>query len=343
MRLVNTVFEIRITGVLMHLSSLLRKGLLAGVCAAVSLTSASAASLKVGYSDWPGWVAWQVAIDKGWLKDAHVDADFQWFDYSASLDAFAAHKLDAVMATNGDALMTGANGHKGVMILATDYSDGNDMVVAQPGVKDMQSLKGKSIAVEEGLVDHLLLLKGLEKSGMSEKDVKLVNTKTNEMPQVLASGEVEAVVAWQPNSGQALHAVPGSRPIFTSHEVPGLIYDTIVVDPQSLHDNHDQWQRLVGVWDHVVTYINDPKTQPDALRIMAARTGVTPQVYKRFLKGTHLLTLSDDKAVFTKKEGLDSLYGSTEMSNTFNVQQGVYKTPQNIDTYIDPSFTASAQ
>lgn len=327
----------------MRFSSLFRKGLLASVCAAVSLSSASAASLKIGYSDWPGWVAWQVAIDKGWLKEAQVDADFQWFDYSASLDAFAAHKLDAVMATNGDALVTGANGHKGEMILVTDYSDGNDMVVAQPGIKDMQGLKGKSVAVEEGLVDHLLLLKGLEKSGMSEKDVKLVNTKTNETPQVLASGQVAAIAAWQPNSGQALHAVPGARPVFTSHEVPGLIYDTIAVDPQSLHDNHDQWQRLVGVWDRVVSYIQDPKTQPDALRIMAARTGVTPEAYKRFLKGTHLLSLADGKGIFVKKEGLGSLYGSTEVSDAFNVQQGVYKSPQNIDSYIDPSFTASVK
>ncbi|MFT9418866.1 ABC transporter substrate-binding protein [Acetobacter sp.] len=327
----------------MRFPSLFRKGLLASVCAAVSLSSASAASLKIGYSDWPGWVAWQVAIDKGWLKEAQVDADFQWFDYSASLDAFAAHKLDAVMATNGDALVTGANGHKGEMILVTDYSDGNDMVVAQPGIQDMQGLKGKSVAVEEGLVDHLLLLKGLEKSGMNEKDVKLVNTKTNETPQVLASGQVAAIAAWQPNSGQALHAVPGARPVFTSHEVPGLIYDTVAVDPQSLHDNHDQWQRLVGVWDRVVTYIHDPKTQPDALRIMAARTGVTPEAYRRFLKGTHLLSLADGKGVFVKKEGLGSLYGSTEISDAFNVQQGVYKSPQNIDSYIDPSFTASVK
>lgn len=287
----------------MRLPSLLRKSVFAGICAALSCTSVSAASLKVGYSDWPGWVAWQIAIDKGWLKEAKVDADFQWFDYGASLDAFAAHKLDAVMATNGDALMMGANGHKGEMILATDYSDGNDMVVAQPGIASMQELKGKSIAVEEGLVDHLLLLKALEQSGMSEKDVKLVNTKTNEMPQVLASGEVAAVVAWQPNSGQALRAVPGSRPVFTSHQVPGLIYDTIVVDPQSVHDNREQWQRLVGVWDRVVTYIQDPKTQPDALRIMSHLAGVTPVAYKRFLNGTHLLTLSDNKAVFVKKRG----------------------------------------
>ena len=68
----------------------------------------AAEPLKIGYSDWPGWVAWQVAIDKGWFKDAGVDVKFEWFDYSASMDAYAAGKLDAVLMTNGDALVTGA-------------------------------------------------------------------------------------------------------------------------------------------------------------------------------------------------------------------------------------------
>ena len=80
------------------------------VAAACSLAAQAAEPLKIGYSDWPGWVALQVAIDKGWFKDAGVDVKFEWFDYSASMDAFAAGKLDAVTMTNGDALVTGAGG-----------------------------------------------------------------------------------------------------------------------------------------------------------------------------------------------------------------------------------------
>ena len=38
---------------------------------------------------------------------------------------------------------------------------------------------------------------------MTESDVTLVNAKTNETPQVLASGQVDAIGAWQPISGQA--------------------------------------------------------------------------------------------------------------------------------------------
>src|SRR5215469_529216 len=80
---------------------------------------AAAAPLTVGYSDWPGWVAWQVAIDKGWFKEAGLDLTFQWFDYSASMDAFSAGKLDADLMTNGDTLVTGASGGKGIMIMLT--------------------------------------------------------------------------------------------------------------------------------------------------------------------------------------------------------------------------------
>ena len=58
--------------------------------AAGSAHAAPAAPLKVGYSDWPGFVAFQVAIDKGWIKQAGLDVKFEWFDYSASMDAFAA-------------------------------------------------------------------------------------------------------------------------------------------------------------------------------------------------------------------------------------------------------------
>jgi NitT/TauT family transport system substrate-binding protein len=159
----------------------------------------------------PGWVAWQIAIDKGWLSEAGLDVTFDWFDYSASMEAFAAGKIDGDFVTNGDALVMGAGGARNVMILITDYSNGNDMIVARPGIKSLADLKGKRIGIEIGLVDHLLLLDGLKKQGMTQNDVTLVNSKTNETPQVLASGQVDAIGAWQPNAGLAMKALPGSR------------------------------------------------------------------------------------------------------------------------------------
>jgi NitT/TauT family transport system substrate-binding protein len=299
---------------------------------------ASAEPLKIGYSDWPGWVAWEVGIEKGWFKEAGVDVKFDWFDYVASMDAFAAGKLDAVAMTNGDTLVTGATGAKGVMYLINDYSAGNDMVVAAPGIDSVKALKGKKIGVEIGFVSHLLLLEALKQNGMTESDVELVNVPTNETPQVLASGQVDAIVAWQPNSGQALQLVPGSKAVFTSADQPGLIYDVLAVSPESLANRRGDWKKVMQVWYRIVDYIKDPKTSEDAVKIMASRVGVPPQEYKAIIKGTRILTLDEAKAYMGKKSGFGSLYGSSKISDDFNVANKVYEKPQDIDSYIDLSI-----
>jgi ABC-type nitrate/sulfonate/bicarbonate transport systems, periplasmic components len=313
--------------------------LLIPAAAVLALSAQAAQPLKIGYSDWPGWVAWQVAIDKGWFKEAGVPVQFEWFDYTASMDAFSAGKIDAVTMTNGDALVTGAAGARSVMILINDYSNGNDMIIGKPGVRSIKALKGKKVAVEMGFVEHLLLLNGLKKAGMKESDVTLVNAKTNEMPQMLASGDVDAVGAWQPISGQALKSVPGARPIYTSADEPGLIYDVLAVNPASAKQRRAEWLKVAKVWDRVVKYINDPRTQPDAVKIMAARVGVSPAAYLPLLKGTRLLTLAEAKKIYVKGEGFKTLYGSTRIADDFNVANEVYKKPEDVNSYLDASFT----
>ncbi len=304
---------------------------------------AQAAPLKIAYSDWPGWVAWEVAIQKGWIKQAGVDAEFLWFEYGPSMEAFTAGKVDAVMVTNGDSLVTGANGAKNTVIMLTDYSNGNDQIVAKAGIKSLKDLKGKKIGLEVGVVEHLMLLNALKKIGLSEADVEIVNTPTGQTPQVLASGQVDAIAAWQPNAGQALKALAGSTTIYSSADEPGLIYDTITVTPQSLAQHRADWVKLVAVWDRVLAYITDPATKPDALKIMAARTGSTPEDYAAFISGTHFLSLADGaKIIASKSVGFSSLNASSAAANEFNVKNAVYKESQDVPSYVDAKLTGEA-
>lgn len=318
------------------------KKLLSGLAGVMLISSMAQAAepLRIGYSDWPGWVAWEVGVEKGWFKEAGVDVKFEWFDYVASMDAFAAGKLDAVSMTNGDTLVTGSTGAKGVMFLMNDYSNGNDMVIGGPGIKSVKDLKGKKVGVEVGFVSHLLLINALEDNGLTEADVELVNVPTNETPQVLASGQVDAIVAWQPSSGSALKLVPGSSAIYTSANKPGLIYDLLVASPQSMAARRDDYKKVIKVWYRIVDYLKDPKTRDDAVKIMAARVGLQPEEYKTFIDGTKILTLKEAKAYFKKGKGFDSIYGSTKISDDFNVANKVYEKPEDVDAYIDPSLMA---
>lgn len=297
-----------------------------------------ASPLRIGYSDWPGWVAWEIGIQKGWFDEAGVDVEFLWFDYVASMDAYAAGRLDAVCVTNGDMLVTGATGKRSVAILVNDYSNGNDMIVARPGISSVAELRDQRIGVEVGFVCHLLVLKALEAEGMSERDVQMINTPTEETPQVLASGAVDAVAAWQPNSGQALRVVSDATAIFTSADVPGLIYDLLVVSPESLEDRRDDWLKVVGVWYRIVDYLKDEDNFDEALDILSARVQVSPQEYEALFFGTRILNLQEALKVWEDRDSLDSLFGSTRVVNEFNVANGVYEEPLDIEGYLYPAL-----
>lgn len=299
-------------------------------------------TLKIAYSDWPGWVAWEIAIQKGWFKEAGVNVEFKWFDYVPSMDAFTANKVDAVAVTNGDALVTGNGGGKSVCILANDFSDGNDMIVAKAGIKTMADLKGKKIGVEVGFVDHLLLLNALKANKMTEKDVKIVNVKTDDTPNALKSGSVDAIGAWQPNSGNALKESPGSTPIYTSADAKGLIYDHLCVSPRSLAENRAEWLKVVKVWFRVADFIADPANLDEAAKIMSARVGLTPEVYKGLMKGTHLLNAAENIKHYAKGDGFESIYGSSKIVDEFNVKNGVYKAPLKVEEYFDASLVEEA-
>jgi NitT/TauT family transport system substrate-binding protein len=298
--------------------------------------------IQVGYSDWPGFVALEVPAVKGWFKEAGLDVKLVWFEYVPSLEAFQAGKLDAVGITNGDQLVIAASKTASTMVLLTDYSNGNDMIVARDGIADMKALKGKKVGVEIGFVDHLLLLNALQAAGMKESDVKLVNVPTDQTPQALKSGSVDAIAAWQPSSGSALSEVAGSKAIHTSAEAPGLIYDGIAVSPDSFAARREDWIAFTKVWFRTVDYINDPKNRAEILQIMSARVGLTPEKYEPLLKGTFLLNGAGNIKHYSPGSDLFSVYFSDTTVNEFNVANKVYAAPIAIETVLDPSIVQAA-
>lgn len=302
----------------------------------------AAKPLKIAFSDWPGWTALEIASQKGWFKEVGVEVELAWFEYAPSMEAFTAGKVDAVTIASCDALVTGAQGGANVAILVTDFSNGNDMIVAKPGIRSLKELKGKKVGIEIGLVEHLLLSKGLQKAGLKESDVTLVGTPTNQTAQVLATGDVAAIGAWQPNSGQALKSVAGSKAVYTSADVPGLIYDFVAVSPQSLAERRDDWVKFVKVWDKVVAYLADTATRADGISIMAARAGVSAEEYAAFLDGTRFLTLSESRPRFHAGSDLTSIPYSMSVADTFNLANKVYQESQKPAAYLDSTLTVDA-
>jgi NitT/TauT family transport system substrate-binding protein len=169
-----------------------------------------------------------------------------------------------------------------------------------------------------------------------------VNVPTNQTALALASGSVDAIGAWQPTAGQALKASAGSKAVFTSANVPGLIYDLVCVNPQSLAARRDDWVKFVKVWNRIVKYVLDPTNKDEVVKMMAGRAGVPPAEYAAFLPGTHFLTPAEALQRFDHKDGLGTLLGSGKVADAFHIAHKVYKVPQPVDTYIDGSLSKDA-
>ena len=135
-----------------------------------------------------------------------------------------------------------------------------------------------------------------------------------------------------------LTEVAGSKPLFTSKEAPGLIYDALQVDPASLDKRRGDWVKVVKVWFKCLDFLNDPKTHKEAVEIMAKRISGKPEDLEKNLKGTHLLDGEANKKAMLKRNTLDSVHGSLQHADKFFATRiKDYKSP-NVSKMIDPSL-----
>ena len=301
--------------------------------------SLKAKPLKIGYSDWIGWVAWEIAIAKDWFHEEQAEVELLWMDYTSSIEAYQNGEIQGVCMTNGDALVTASQGTPTVGILINDYSAGNDKVIVSEDIKTFQDLKGRRVALELKYVSHLLFLHGLRSHGMKAGDVKVYNCPTSRTPEVLSAKAVKAISAWEPVCSKALEATDGAHVLYTSADAPGLIYDMLFVDPVSLKENREEWAKVVKVWYRVLDYIKDDSKLDEVIDILSSRLKVSVEQCKLFLDGAHFLTLEESAKAWVNEPDLYSIYGSTTQINQFNVEYEAYNTLLEIEQYLDPSLT----
>jgi NitT/TauT family transport system substrate-binding protein len=314
-----------------------------GMAATLLLSQAAQAEpLKIAYSDWMGYVPWDIAARKGFFEKRGVDVELKWFEYMPAMDAFAAGQVDGLSVAASDAMVLTATGTRNIMIMIHDYGNGNDQIVAKPGINSIKDLKGKKVSVEIGVISHIFLLKALELNGMTEADVTLVNTPNAQAPQVFASDGIAAASCWQPASGQAMAAVAGSTVIASSAEIHGIVFDGLFVSPQTLRARRDDWQKVVNAWYDVMEFMADPANEDEVLQILADRISMTPEQYRPLLPGTHLCN-KEDSLKLLDKTNPTGIYAAQKMADEFFMKNNVYTESVNFERGIDESFMRNAK
>jgi NitT/TauT family transport system substrate-binding protein len=278
-------------------------GLFCGVLSAFALSLSTAtnalAEVKVGLSDWPGWVAWYVAEEKGFFKKHGANVKLVWFaNYTDSIGALSAGQLDANSQTWSDTLAPLAKGLPLKAILVNDNSAGNDALMVSPKIKNFADLKGKTVALEEFSVSHFVLVNALVKNGMSLADVKVTNLTAGDAAAAFLAGRVDAAVVWNPWVNQIQVSGKG-KALFTSKDMPGLIPDLLVAQEKAIKEKRKDFLGMIRAWYDTVAFI---QSKPDeAAQIMSKVVGMKPDEYKVFLPGTRFFAEKDVVAAMDEK------------------------------------------
>ncbi|RSM67193.1 aliphatic sulfonates ABC transporter substrate-binding protein [Amycolatopsis sp. WAC 01376] len=317
---------------------------LAGVTALSACSDSTAASgnkVTIGYSAWPGWFPWAVAQEKGLFEKNGVNVDLKWFDsYTESINALSSGAIDANSQTLNDTLASVSGGAKLSVVLVNDNSTGNDKIIARQGITGVADLKGKKVAVEQGTVDHYLLLLALQEAKLTEKDVEVVPLLTDAAAAAFVGEQVVAVAAFAPFTSKALER-PGSRAIATSAEFPGAIPDHLVVSEQMSKERKKEVQALVNTWFETIEWIK--QNRDEAVRIMAKRGAVSVEEYKSYDAGTTIFTKQQNLDAFTPGVTPAHLNFQAGKIADFIVSNGLAQNRPNFDGLFDDQYVKAVK
>jgi NitT/TauT family transport system substrate-binding protein len=273
-----------------------------------SLSSANAYAkdkFSICWSIYVGWMPWEYGdssgIVKKWADKYDIEIDVvQINDYIESINQYTAGQFDACSMTNMDALtIPSASMVDSTAVIVGDFSNGNDGVV----LKDKSSLKdikGQQVNLVELSVSHYLLARGLESVGMTERDVKVVNTSDADLVAAYTTDDVTSVVTWNPLLSE-ITAMPGATKVFDSSSIPGEIIDLLIVNTKTLKENPKLGKALVGAWYEIMA---EMKSKKDVREHMAKASGTDLAGYEAQLDTTKMFYTPAEALKFTNSPKL---------------------------------------
>jgi len=103
-------------------------------------------------------------------------------------------------------------------IVAINVVGFSDRVIAQPGIKTLADLKGKTVAVPEGTSGDMLLRLALAKAGMKLEDIKRVTMDPATVVTSFAAGQVDGAGIWYPHVATLKGRVPNLVELFSNRD-----------------------------------------------------------------------------------------------------------------------------
>lgn len=277
---------------------------------------------------------------KGWLeeefKNDGIKIEWSFFKFAgpAVNEAFANGLLD--FSYEGDlAMIIGKSAGLKTKVLA-----GGGMrlpiAVAVPSdstIKTLADLKGKKFAVAKGTAIQLAASRILAKTGIDEKDVRIVNVLGASATDALATKDIDAVIN-TPSQFYPLRDRSVARIIYESRDTDVVVSAGFIGSDDFIAKYPEITKRILKVFVKAAQYSSDEKNRTEVFRLWGqdgTGYGYYKEQYGNDTLGEHQTPLIDDYWVGRFKDGTaDAL------------KYKIIRKDVDINAWIDRSFLNAA-
>lgn len=248
---------------------------------------------RIAVTDWPGFDPLHMAEEKGLFEEQGLNIDI--VPINAIIDmrtAFERGLIDGYTGPLVDVVesiqATGVPAH---IVLALDYSNGGDLILANPAIPSTAGLGDARIGVEtSSALGRYLLAHALRSKPLTEWTLKLVQGSQPRLLEYAITGKLDALVTYEPYATQLLEK-RNMHVIYSSAEIPSEIMDVMAVSPAMLKQEPELSHKLQAIWQASLDY---SAAHPSETSIIHARRyGVTPEHYQKMLEGIRQITVKD--------------------------------------------------
>jgi NitT/TauT family transport system substrate-binding protein len=293
--------------------------------------------ITIGTAIWPGYLGLYVAKEKGYFKEAGLDVDIVRSIGLAELSKdYVAGKMQGRANLVFDAVKEYFGGFDHKVVLAIDYSNGSDAILARKEILSIGDLKGKRVAYEFGTLEEFFLAWALAENTLKLSDIVPVNANPEEAAKMLLEGQVDVAVTYEPFASKVVSA-DGFHAIVSSADYPGLITDILTFRSDFIEAYPETVRAIINAYYKGLDFW---KAHPaEAHAIVARYLDDTPEGIAGQLKGVKILDRHDNENAFTFSTGLQSLYGNMRKIARYIRQHGdIARSIAETDQLVDKNF-----
>ena len=303
----------------------IRALLLALLAVTQTTLAADPATLRIGYQK--GSIALVLAKEHGLLEQRFAKTEVKWIEFPAGpqmLEALNVGALDVGSTGDIPPLFAQAAGADLVYIGAEPPKPNAETILVRNDspLHSVADLKGKKVAFQKGSSSHNLLLRALNKAGLSYKDIQPVYLPPADARAAFEQGSVDAWAIWEPYSSLALSQSPShvlangeglglSGPVYTARR------EYAQANGAFIHDLLDELTKAEAL---------TRSQREDSLRVLTRFMGLPSEVIARYMDNrppSPILPI-DEHIIQAQQATADFFFQNRLLPNAIEVKQAVW-------------------